>query len=61
MDVGSFSRQVISLLAGQQGVGHVSSPHGPGTPTGELEVSGPDAGSNGEDSVLNQVLEALKG
>ena len=61
MDVGSLSQQVISLLAGQQGVGHVSSPHGPGTPTGELEVSGPDACSNGEDSVLNQVLEALKG
>ena len=61
MDVGSLSQQVIALLAGQQSVGHVSSPQGPSASTGELEVSGPDIGAGGEGSVLSQVLEALKG
>ena len=61
MDVGALSQQLIAVLAGQRGGGRVSSSQVPGNSAGELESNVPEVSAGGEDSVLNQVLEALRG
>ena len=61
MDVGALSQQLIAVLAGQRAGGHVSSPQVPGDLVGEWGASVPEVSASGEDSIPNQVLEALRG